>query len=98
MTRQDIINDICRIVREHHNSEISMYNLGVEWNNHPIVAVYGRIKIVVSTLKSNGNVYLSVWGNRGNRDLGVDWVTYDDIPTQTLKEIYSILKTSIKKK
>lgn len=91
MTRQEIINEICKIVRESYRGEVSMHNLGVEYGKYPIVAQYGSIKIFVSTLR-HSKLYLSVYGRYGGKDMGADWADYEDIPTNTIKEIYSILK------
>ena len=94
MTREQTIKEIETIMGVSYRGGISLYQLGVEERNRPIVSQIGQITIKVCEL-THYRAYLSVYvcGN----DKCVGSASYSDLPTNVLKELLSTLKKATKK-
>ena len=95
MTREQTIKEIETIMGLCYKNSISLYELGVEERNRPIVSQIGQITIKVCEL-SHYRAYLSVYVC-GNDKCGGS-ASYSDLPTNVLKELLSILKKVTKKR
>lgn len=73
----------------------SLYSLGIENKDCPIVFQCRNITIRVTHIRRNCRVYLSIEKN-GNSISG-DWAMHNDLPPSVIKELYKIVKTINKK-
>lgn len=68
----------------------SLYSLGVKYEDCPIVFKCRDLTIVISHIRRNCRVYLSIRKN-GNATDGF-WAMHDDLPKSALKDLYKIVK------
>lgn len=68
----------------------SLFSLGVNEKDYPIVYQIRDLTICVCHIRRNQRVYLSIRDN-GN-SIGGKWAMFDDIPTKAIRELYKIVK------
>jgi hypothetical protein len=68
----------------------SLYSLGVKNEDRPIVFQCRDLTIVISNIRRNCRVYLSIL-KKGNSIDGF-WATHNDLPKSALKDLYKIVK------
>jgi hypothetical protein len=94
MTREQTIKEIETIMDTTFRGGVSLYKLGVEERDRPIVSQIGQITIKVCELR-HYRAYLSVYVCDNDKCCGS--ASYSDLPTNVLKELLSILKKATKK-
>lgn len=93
---EELSDKIADLIYQHPKYEsggVSMYTMGVEEEDEPLVWSCSDIKVRVSIVRRYW-VYLSVY-RKGCNECGC-WAKCSEVPSKTLREVYKIVKKYFK--